>query len=63
MKRKYPVAPCKNCLTRSLNCHSKCEHYIGYRKEQDQFNEEQRTGKEKQLSAYFCEQYNKTIRK
>nr|DAE20959.1 MAG TPA: hypothetical protein [Siphoviridae sp. ctgBD49] len=28
-------APCRLCENRSINCHSRCERYINYRKERD----------------------------
>ena len=33
-----PVAPCKGCPDRHLNCHSVCKPYLDYRKEQDDTN-------------------------
>jgi hypothetical protein len=32
--------PCLNCLNRHEACHSKCELYINYKKENDKLKEE-----------------------
>ena len=35
-----PVAPCKDCKNRIVNCHSKCKLYLQYRKELDEYKEQ-----------------------
>lgn len=35
-----PIAPCKDCKNRTINCHSKCKLYLQYRKDLDEYNEQ-----------------------
>jgi hypothetical protein len=37
-----PISPCKDCKDRSIepvNCHTNCEAYLKYKKENDEFSE------------------------
>ena len=43
--------PCKNCIDRTVSCHSTCKRYINYRNELDSFNDMRR--KEKKLNEDF----------
>lgn len=36
-KKGRPVAPCKGCEERRAGCHSVCEKYITYKKENDEY--------------------------
>lgn len=33
-------APCRGCKFREINCHSKCESYLEYRRKLDEQNKE-----------------------
>lgn len=41
---------CKNCGERHINCHSTCESYKSFRKEQDVQNEKIRKSKEREAA-------------
>ena len=30
--------PCKDCPDRKIGCHAKCEKYIAFRRERDEYN-------------------------
>ena len=47
---KRPESPCKDCQKRAEGCHGKCEDYQKYRIEQEQYNQERFTEKDRYLN-------------
>lgn len=46
---KRPVAPCKDCKNRDETCHGKCEKYQSYEKDQKEWKEKFRDGRDEYM--------------
>lgn len=62
------IAPCKNCPSRFLGCHSVCLKYGNYRTEQDALNQKRAEDKKidlysTDLSSYIKHKENRKARR
>lgn len=52
---KKPSSPCLDCPDRDVECHSTCEKYKAYVKEQDKYRELVRSERDTTYFEYSCD--------
>lgn len=54
---------CKDCVKRKLNCHSRCQDYLDFRKKLDEYNDKRRKEYREYESPYYREAWQLRKRK